>query len=261
MATLAHPGWDAHLDTVFIQSEPPDEVVVVVDRAMDVGDRRAIEQSHANVRFIFNEENIGLTRSLNRAIEAARGDLMFRLDDDDFCHRERFARQTDAIRNGGGDIVCSFAYGTRAVNPNKTWLIDHATSDAALKQQLSKRNVIVHSTLGFTRSAIERVGGYDTHFRYAQDYALHLKAIREGLKFAVVGEPLVTRVYSPGAITINKRKQQIMYSSSARLLHAAEGGDVDDFIKSARRSLTLLSVPDVVREARRIAFGFMGKGV
>lgn len=260
MATTAQPGWDAHLASVFSQSTPASEVVVVVDRQTSRAERRDLSASQPRVRFVFNENNVGLTRSLNVAIAVAEGDVLFRLDDDDICHPTRFERQLAVLREHGGDIVCSFALGRRAGSSQSSWLIDHAVDDAALKHELARRNVIVHSTLGFTRDAIDRLGGYDTHFRYAQDYALHLRAIRQGLRFAVVAEPLVTRVYSDDAITVKKRKQQIMYSSAARMLHAAELGDVEDFRKAARRSDTLLAVPNALRELRRLAFGLVGRG-
>ena len=259
MSTLAEPGWDRNLRSVFDQSDPPDEVIVVVDRVTSGADRRLFEETHRSVRYVFNDENIGLTRSLNRGIEASRGDILFRIDDDDICHRLRFGAQRRALEDAEADLVCSFALGQK-LNDTRTWAIEHARDDRRLKLELSRRNVIVHSTLGFTRAAIERLGGYDTHFRYAQDYALYLKAIRLGMKFAIVSSPLVTRTYAPGAITLRHRKQQIMYSSAARMLHAAELGDVQDFRRSMRRSAVRLSTPNLFRHWRRAAFGLVGRG-
>lgn len=259
MASLLRPGWEASLLSACRQSEPPEEIVVVVDRMAPLNERRDLAQRHPGVRFVFNDGNIGLTRSLNVAIAHAGGDVLLRLDDDDICHSDRVAAQKQALRQTGADLVCAFALGKMMESP-RVWRIEHATSDAALKSQLAKRNVVVHSTLGYTRQAIERLGGYDAHFRYAQDYALHLRAIREGLTYAVVPRPLVTRIYSPQAITTRRRKQQIMYSSAARLLHAAECGDVGDFQQAMGRSVFRLTVPNAFRDLRRLAFGLVGRG-
>jgi glycosyltransferase involved in cell wall biosynthesis len=260
MATLAKEGWDRHLETLVGQTYSPLEVVVVVDRATSPEEQAALAAAHPEVRFVFNEANIGLTRSLNVGLRHARGEFIVRADDDDENARDRVAKQVAKYRETGADIVCAFARGVSEENPERDWLIDHPVEEAELKQALLRRNVIVHPAVSFRAESARRLGGYDESFRYAQDYGLYLAALRAGQRFAVVPEPLVTRLYSATSITVARRKQQMMYSACIRLLHAAENNDVKDFLATMVRRAAILLTPNRLRQWRRAVFQVVGRG-
>jgi GT2 family glycosyltransferase len=260
MATMAAPGWDAFVGRLLAQTHDDVEVVVVVDRATSADEQAQLRAGHPAVRFIFNEANLGLTASLNRGLAAATGEVVIRTDDDDESTPDRIAKQVAVFESSQADFVCAFADGVTSDDPTRPWRISHPQTDSELKAALLGRNVIVHPALAFRRDSILALGGYDETFRYAQDYALYLKAIRAGLTFAVVPEALVTRSYSPDSITVKRRTQQMMYSTIARLLHAAERGDVGDFLATMVRRGALLAAPNRLRHLRRKLFKLLGRG-
>lgn len=260
MATTAAPGWDGAVADLSRQTYAPIQIVVVVDRPCEAGEQARLSSAYPQVDFVFNGANLGLTTSLNRGLAAAKGEIVVRTDDDDRSRPDRIAKQVAALQGAGADLVCSFAHGVSSEDPNRPWIIDHPTTDAGLKAALLRRNVVVHPSLAFRRDRILALGGYDETFRYSQDYALYLKATRAGYAFAVVAEPLVTRSYSPGSITVRRRTVQMMYSAMARLHHAAEQGDVGDFLSVLLRRGSMLLVPNALRRWRRIAFRHLGRG-
>jgi len=268
MTTLCRPGWDIFLDDLRQQTVSVSQIVVVVDRISEAAERAALEATHPDVDFVFNDRNLGVAVSTNRGLKRCDGDVIFRIDDDDACDHERVERQLAALEASGADIAASFGRGVRGepyeIAPGATigdsWLIRCPQTDAELKSALLRRNVLIHSSIAIRREALDRMGGYAESFRYALDYALYLNAMKHGMTFTVVPEPLVTRFYLPGSITIAKRKQQMMFSAAARLLYAADQDDSGDFIGVMWRRGWLLAAPNWARRVRRRIFEILGLG-
>lgn len=260
MGTLARPGWDKFVPTLLDQTVPADEFLVVVDRAVDQAERAEIEGRWPQLTFLFNEGNIGLTKSLNRGLARARGAFVFRADDDDHYFPTRIERQLEAFERTGADFVSSWGEGVREGEGGKAYVIRAPEADAAIKQALTKRNVLLHPALAFRRGTVEMLGGYDESFVYAQDYALYLAAIRAGAKFAVVPEPLVRRFYAPTSISVGRRHSQAMYSCAARILHSAHNQDRASFFRTLTQYAVLVGTPSSVRRARRRLFSWIGRG-
>jgi glycosyltransferase involved in cell wall biosynthesis len=261
MGTLARPGWDDHLSSVLNQSVPPGEVLVVVDRATDAAERAGFEAAWPQVSFLFNDANIGLTRSLNRGLSRAAGEFIFRADDDDFSYPRRIERQLETFERTGADFVCTWGEGIHGDRDSKPYLISAPETDAAIKRALVRRNVLLHPSLAFRREAIARLGGYDENYVYAQDYALYLAGIRAGATFAVVPEVLVRRQYGEASISVARRGNQLVYSCAAQVLHCAHLDDRRAFLKTLARYGALAAIPMSLRRIRRRIFGILGRGV
>jgi len=258
MGTLARPGWDEHVRTLLDQTVPADEFLVVVDRPTQDDERAALHRAWPQLTFLFNEANLGLTRSLNAGLRQARGEIIFRADDDDAYFPTRIEKQLQLFEETGADLVSAWGEGT--ADGGKPYLIGGPTQDAAIKQALLKRNFVLHPALAFRRAAIERLGGYDETFLYAQDYALYLAAIRANLRFAIVPEPLVRRSYHSQSVGIARRYRQLMFSCSARVQHCAHVGDRRMFLRTLVQYGILAATPAWGRNARRKLFTWLGRG-
>lgn len=258
MGTLARPGWDEYVPTLLDQTVPADEFITVVDRPTDASERAALEARWPKLSFVFNDDNLGLTKSLNRGLARARGTFVFRADDDDHYFPNRIERQLEAFASTGADFVSSWGEGVGEAG--KAYLIRAPEGDSAIKRALMKRNVFLHPSLAFRRATVERLGGYDESFIYAQDYALYLAGIRAGARFAVVQEPLVRRFYAATSISVGRRHAQAMYSCGARILHSAHNQDRASFFRTLAQYSLLVGAPSSLRRARRRLFGWIGRG-
>lgn len=252
IATMGNPALPAIVE-VLVQAAADIEVLVVVDDPKLTA-AAVLPGGHANarVRVVVNDVNLGLTRSLNRALDIARGRIVVRNDDDDMPDIGRI----DALiahfeKVPACDLVYSYAYGVDEMS-GRTWTIDGPLDDAGIKAKLAHRNFIVHSSLAFRRDRIREIGGYDATFRYAQDYDLYLRAIRAGLQFGCVARPLITRSYHPKSITVSRRRRQVLYSMAARLIHDSErpGGEPQPW-RTMMSYCILLLIPDWLRALRR----------
>ena len=61
------------------------------------------------IKFFQNENNTGLTKSLNKLIRQSSGEFIARQDSDDTSHIERFQKQINVIESGKFDIVTTRA--------------------------------------------------------------------------------------------------------------------------------------------------------
>jgi glycosyltransferase involved in cell wall biosynthesis len=258
MPTLAAPGWDRHLPSLLGQTAPADEVIVVVDRAMDAAERDALQRAWPDLRFLFNPINLGITKSLNRGLAATQADIIFRADDDDESLPDRFARQLGCFAETGADFVTTWGEGVAVAG--RSYLIRCPTDDAAIRAAILERNVLLHPSLAFRRERVAAIDNYDETFVNAQDYALYLAGIRAGYKFAAVPEILVRRHYGTDNISVRRRANQLMYSCAAHATHHAATGDRAAFLRSLAHYALLAAIPDRARVARRRLFGLIGRG-
>jgi len=161
------------IDSILNQTFPDFEFIIVNDASTD-SSLKIIQSYHdKRIRVIENEENIGLTKSLNKAIKKARGEYIARQDADDISLLNRFEEQlryleqhpevsllgTSIYRiDSGGDVT-----GKRIALAKPT------TKD------MFKGNQFSHGSVMFKRQVIDNVGGYNELFRYVQDYELWLR--------------------------------------------------------------------------------------
>lgn len=235
------------------------EVVLVIDRPTGEPERQAFRAAYPRVVFVFLDRVHYLPAALNAGIAAATGDIIVRCDDDDICEPDRVAKQVELIETGAFDFVWSSAYGKREGDERK-WIIPCPPDDATIKRALLERNVLVHSTLAGTRAAFQRAGLYNPSFIRSQDYELYLRAMRMGMRFGGLSEPLVTRYYGSQSITVKHRKGQILFSFAAQILHGANAGDIGYVLRRTAYYVTLLLVPDQLRAFKRWISTFTGRG-
>src|SRR5262249_32120521 len=115
------------------QGDDIEIVVVFDDPAVERSAFRAPLRSDGRLRVSFSSSSIGLTRSLNKGIEACSGELIIRNDDDDLPHPERVAKTVAFFRSHPEcDVAYSFARGIDAAS-GRSWTIDGPDSDAAIK--------------------------------------------------------------------------------------------------------------------------------
>ncbi len=62
--------------------------------------------SDSRIKIIKNESNIGLTKSLNKGIEIAKGDYIARMDADDVAEKDRLLTQLNFMERNPDVIVC-----------------------------------------------------------------------------------------------------------------------------------------------------------
>jgi glycosyltransferase involved in cell wall biosynthesis len=172
------------------------------------------------LRVIVNDENLGQSRSVNRALSVARGRYVVRMDADDVAVPTRIERQV-AFMEANLDLIAAGAQvrflGTDTVRPRPY------SCDEELRATLALRNALVHPTMILRLDALfERGIRYDVEQRYAQDYMLWVDLCAAG-EIALQPEVVLEYRIHGGQITSKKGDAQRACADQARLkyLHSA----------------------------------------
>jgi len=176
----------------------------------------------SRISVIKNNLNIGLTKSLNKGIEMAKGEYIARIDADDVCYPKRLEKQVaflDANKNCA--LVGSWAEIINDKN-NILRVVKYPTESAKLKRDLIKYNPFFHSSIMIRKSTLTNVGMYDENFRFAQDYELYFR-IAKKYDIANLPETLIKYREIKDSITSKKNRKQISFVIKAKLKALREG--------------------------------------
>jgi hypothetical protein len=214
------------VESILGQSFTDFELIVVNDGSRD--DSEAIVKRYHDERLrYYHHDNQGLARTLNRAIELARGRYLARQDQDDISRPERLRRQVEYLT---ARPECALL-GTWA----EIWNSDGPTiSDARLptessllKLELLFSNPFFHSSVMIRRAALDAAGGYSTDpaRQPPEDYELWSRLARD---FEVANLPERLLVYRevPGSMSRSADSgyhDRVVKIASENLLAAIEG--------------------------------------
>jgi len=196
------------IESILNQSFGNFEFIIVndgsTDETADILD--SFSRQDARIKIITNSQNIGLTKSLNIAIEHARGRFIARQDADDMSLRDRLEKQHSIACQTGADIIGCQAY----VSNNNVFKI-LPRSELLEKLSLSTLkfgNPFIHGTL-FFKASVLKYYKYDEEFRYAQDYDLMIRLMKAKKSLFMISEALYVSKISDESATKSKRDEQL----------------------------------------------------
>lgn len=163
-----------------------------------------------------NERNLGLSQSLNKAIEISSSDFLARLDSDDWMNHGRLYKQYQSLITMNADIVYTDTLLSRADRRENEYV--PALGADKINKLLPLKNFISHSSVMFRKPAVISVGRY-RKLEPAEDYDLWLRLKNAGKKFAYVSEPLTIREIRSNSISNSNLYYQIKMAKFVRKLN------------------------------------------
>jgi glycosyltransferase involved in cell wall biosynthesis len=129
---------------------------------------------------ILQSKKVGLSRLLNKGIDATHTEWIARVDSDDLYLKDFLKNGVNLIKQGydffGGQIL-------EIKNNNKILFTKKVpTSENDIKKYIKFRNPFNHMTVFFKKNIAKKLGGYP-NFYLKEDYALWIKFIHYGAKF------------------------------------------------------------------------------
>jgi glycosyltransferase involved in cell wall biosynthesis len=211
------------------------EFIIINDGSVDSSREIVLSYDDHRIRLIDNKENIGLTRSLNKAIGLSRCEYIARQDADDISLASRLEKQLTFMEDHPQVAVVG-CFG-RLFNADGIVGVagNLKLSGERIKRCLVKKNPLMHGSVMMRKSLLAKVGYYREFFRYSQDYDLWLR-LSEHFEFAILPEFLYQYRITADAISISRFMVQKEYADIARQLHTerlTEGTDsYDVFVRS-----------------------------
>lgn len=207
----------ASIDSILVQTHTDFEFVIVDDTSTDTTPEilREYASKDSRIKIITNEQNLGLTKSLNVGICASRGTYIAHMDSGDTSEPTRFAQQVAFLdTHPDYGLVGAWTYLIDDVS-QRIGTMKYPTDDDSLKKMLIKHNGIVHSSVMIRRSLLDTAGIYNEAWKYAQDYELFLR-LSQYTKIANIADYLVSYRMTAVSITSKKNKEQVLFAIRAR---------------------------------------------
>jgi len=167
---------------------------------------------------IYSQENIGLTKSLNKAIRLSKGKYIARVDVDDIATPRRLEKQIDFL-NSNPEIGLVGSFGIKIDKVGQTiQKIILPVFDKKIRKELIKANVFIHGSVMVRKEIFEKVGYYNEIFKYAQDYELWGR-IAQIYKLHNLPEVLLIRRETKDSLSSNPAilEERILLSIKAQL--------------------------------------------
>ncbi|MBC9797457.1 glycosyltransferase family 2 protein [Sinomicrobium weinanense] len=209
------------IQSIIQQSFIDFEFIVVNDNPHRELNRQLLAEyarKESRVTVIHNEENIGLTRSLNIGLSVARGKYIARMDADDISIFHRLQVQYDFMESNPEYILCG----------SDAWIIDEKGEkvnkglniyfeDQKIREIFPILNPMCHPSLFMNRSVLNQSRiKYNETYRYAQDYEIIRELLNCG-KVCNLSTKLLKYRKSPDQISRSKFSLQHKYANQTRL--------------------------------------------
>ncbi|HEX8854215.1 MAG TPA: DUF6411 family protein [Thermoleophilaceae bacterium] len=188
------------LDSVFEQTEPAHEVIVVDDGSTD--DLAAALAPYLDRIDLIRKRNGGVASARNRALERATGDFLVILDADDRFLPGRLEALGDlAVERPDLDILTTDAYMTLDGAVVRRYYEDGLRFEASDQLGRLVRGNFVYPLAAVRRERLLAAGGFDEKLLTASDWEIWLRLALDGSRVGLVDEPLAEYRLSTSSIS------------------------------------------------------------
>jgi glycosyltransferase involved in cell wall biosynthesis len=168
---------DSSLRSILNQTFTDFEILLINDASTDSTEDSIRKYRDARIRYIKNSENIGISASLNKGLDLARGEYVARMDADDIAHPHRLESQVRFMERHSDILVC----GTWARVMGTRIVLKPEHNSARLRARLLFESPLLHPTAMLRLSTLrEGQIRYDEKNLFAEDYDLWARLAKIG---------------------------------------------------------------------------------
>lgn len=175
------------------------------------------EKNDKRIKVVNNDTNIGLTKSLNKALGISCGKYIARIDSDDYCRKDRLQIQKEFLDQNEQYVICGSSSKEVSDGKIKEQRSRLVLNDNEIRKVMIYMNPFIHSSLMIRAEVLSNLGGYNESFRYAQDYQLIYQLSKFGM-MKNLADCLVWRHVSTRQISNKNAVAQLLSSIRTRLI-------------------------------------------
>lgn len=175
------------------------ELLLINDGSTDASEEYIKSLTDKRINY-FNQENIGLCNTLNKAFSLAKGKYIIRNDQDDVSEPNRIQRQIEALENSSYD--CIFSY-IKKISEKKEWSnLDKLVENKSILRDFNPwiDGCMVNSTMAIKRKVFDDIGGYRQEYYPSDDWDLELR-LSQKFSIGVLEETLLKYRFHDNANT------------------------------------------------------------
>ncbi|TPN01521.1 glycosyltransferase [Mesorhizobium sp. B2-1-3A] len=163
---------DAAVNSILTQEFDDLELIIVDDGTGQDAVFQELARRDRRIRLVINPTNLGTAAAANRGIEAARGEIILRLDADDIAEPAHVGRLVAALDEDSelglvGHAVTLIDEADRVVGTQRM-----PETDLEIRWTILFHNPFYHSTIAYRRGCFEVAGRYRIDELVSQDHYL-----------------------------------------------------------------------------------------
>ena len=190
------PSWLRQaLESVLNQTAPPEQVVIVKDGPLTEALEAVLEEFVSRDPGLYTlvplAQNVGLGLALAEGMHHCRNELIARMDTDDICRKDRFARQLAEFEKDPALDVCGSHIAE--FEGDVTKLVARRTvplTNEAIRQYQKRRDGVNHVAVMFKKSKVLEAGNYQSCLLMEDTY-LWVRMMLCGAVFRNIDDDLV----------------------------------------------------------------------
>lgn len=221
------------IESILSQTYKKFEFIIIDDASTDstLNILKSIRAKDKRIILMRNIKNLGVTKSLNKALKEAHGKYIIRMDADDWSYPERFALQVEFMKNHA-DVVVSGSYVEVCDSKLKPkYIRKYHHEDANIRRHIFRYSPFAHPATIWVGEILKREQ-YDERIRICQDYELYFRVGKIG-KFMNLPKSLLKLRMHDTSITSTmsdfQLKNTVLIRLSAVLLLGYSMTRVDKF--------------------------------
>lgn len=160
------------VDSILAQTFTDFEFLIIDDASTDRTPEILRSYDDPRIRIVTNQENLGLTKSLNKGLALARGEYIARMDADDVSFIVRLEKQVEFMEQNVHIGVLGSNYQYIDESGELKGVVSTSLDPELIQWELLFLNPLAHPTVLMRTALIRSVKGYNETFRFSQDYDL-----------------------------------------------------------------------------------------
>lgn len=202
------------IDSIVLQSFKDWELIIVDDGSTDNTQKIVNEYLKLGlpIKYVKNNENIGVVKSRNLALSLCVGEYIAVLDSDDiWIDKNKLQKQVEFLDKNNDYVLCGG--GAKIVDEKEKEIreIKYAQTDEKIRKKILLSNQFIHSSVMYRKKTADLVGGYG-NYGVGEDYDLFLKMGMQG-KFTNNSDIFIKYCRQSSGLTWKNR----MYSAKNHL--------------------------------------------
>ncbi|HCM37611.1 MAG: Glycosyltransferase, family 2 [Candidatus Gottesmanbacteria bacterium GW2011_GWB1_43_11] len=151
------------------------KLIIIDDASTDKSAEILKKLVNPKIVYFRNPKQLGVTKSLTHALKMSKGVFIARMDADDIAYPTRLERQVKFLEGHSEVGVLGTAVEVINAEGKSVGFRKMPTDSLAIKRTLAWMNPLIHPTVMFRNSLVQRMGTYDEDLNGAEDYDLWLR--------------------------------------------------------------------------------------